>query len=70
LFGCEAGQIDVGGQIAAAVLTDHGRSDAVPDTAVNRHVSPDRHDGQGEAASGKGHGEKGPQPIRVPTEAG
>jgi len=43
---------------------------AVTDSTVNRHVSPDRQVRQAQAASGKGHGENGPQPIRVPTESG
>ena len=57
LLGREAGQVDVGRQIAAAVLADDRGSDAVADPAMDRHVGPGGQDRERQPADGERHGE-------------
>ena len=58
LLGCEAGQVGIGRQIAAAVLANHRRSDAVANPAMKCHVGPGGQDRESQPADGKHHGER------------
>ena len=68
--GAKRVRVDVCRQIAAAVVTDDRGSDAVADSAMNRHVGPGGQDRQGQPADGERHGERCAQPVGVAADAG